>query len=237
MFSPIAIPLLTVLLWLTTPTSQVNVHIGLSTGGLVTCTNMIPGECCTVPTRHFAPRGLAVVSSLAIEQLLVRDIAAIFVATATKQGCNNLPPVNGFKGPGRFLLSNPNTLPYSGINYLRLPQGWPPDVTQNEVLAAQGLLHLEAQDQQWTAPGVNAPGGFFGLGAVASGSGFRRVKRGITAGPKGVVKGTVYLGAPRLSRYPDLITANGVDYRSANTSALEYKDTNGNVLDLATIGL
>ncbi|KAI4098833.1 MAG: hypothetical protein LQ339_006236 [Xanthoria mediterranea] len=237
MFSPIAIPLLTVLLWLTTPTSQVNVQIGLSTGGLITCSNMIPGECCTVPTRHIPRPGLAVVSSLVIEQLLVRDIAAVFVATATKQGCNNIPPFKIYRGPSRVLLSNPGFQPYSGVSYLRLPQDWPPDVTNSEVLAAQGLLHLEAGGQKWTAPGITAPGGFFGLGAVASGSGFRKVKRGITAGPKGVAKGTVYLGAPRLSRYPDRITADGVDYRSGNTSALEYKDTNGNVLDLATIGL
>ena len=236
MFSPIAIPLLTVLLWLTTPTSQVNVQISLSTGTLITCSNISPGECCTVPLRHIGAVGLAVVNSLVIEQLLVRDIAAVFVATASKQGCNNIPPFKNYRGPGRFLLSNPGSRPFSGVSYMRLPQSWPPDVTTSEILAAQGLLHLEAQGQQWTAPGVKAPGGFFGLGAAAA-SGFRKVKRGVLAGPEGVAKGTVYLGAPRLSRYPDLITANGVDYRSGNTSALEYKDTNGNVLDLATIGL
>lgn len=232
MFSRIALPLLTVLLWLTTSTSQVDVSIVLTLDSSLACFNLLPGQCCTVPLQHSRrQRELSVVTGIAINHLLVRDVGIIFTATQDKQGCDNMPPARNIRGPGHFSVNNPRRLPISGVSYIRFPQDWPPDVEKREILAAQALLHLEAQGQQWTAPGVSAPRGFFGLGSGRSG--LRKVKRGVIAG----AKGTAFIGAPRYSRYPDQITVKGVDYRSADTSALEYKDTNGNVLDLSTIGL
>ena len=141
-----------------------------------------------------------------------------------------MPPFKIQRGPGNFNFPDLRPFPITGVSYIVLPQGIEQDTTNNEILASQGLLGLRTAQQQWTAPGVSAAALFNGAASGALGSKFRR---GIIRGESG----TVYIGPPPRGRYPDLAVVNGVEYRSINTSALDFRDANGQLLNISTLGV
>ncbi|KAL8734030.1 MAG: hypothetical protein Q9166_001791 [cf. Caloplaca sp. 2 TL-2023] len=153
----------------------------------------------------------------------------LFISQGNHHGCTNMPPTRTVRGPGHFLVHNmvmPS--PLSGVSYVQLPNEVPEDITTAEFVAVQGLLGLQTADKTWFAPGV-IPSTLLGTGTSRFGSRSRRdVVRGL--------QGTAYIGPPPRSRYPDLITVNGTEYRSTNTSALNFQDSDGQFLDTSTLG-
>ncbi|KAL8916492.1 MAG: hypothetical protein Q9172_006282 [Xanthocarpia lactea] len=139
-----------------------------------------------------------------------------------------MPPFRTQRGPGTFRYPDLRPFPITGVSYVTLPEGINEDITDNELLASEGLLGLRTTQQQWTAPGVSAAALFNAAALGALGSKFRR---GIIRGESG----TVYIGPPPRGRYPDLAVVNGVEYRSTNTSALDFRDADGQLLDISTL--
>lgn len=60
------------------------------------------------------------------------------------------------------------------------------------------------------------------------GFGSRRIRRGVIAGEPG----QAIIGPPPYRRYPDRITINDKVFQSADTQQLDYRDAEGNLLDL-----
>lgn len=91
-----------------------------------------------------------------------------------------------------------------------------------EYHVAQGLLGLATAGETWSAPGLNLKGlpGFWS-----------NCRREIINGQRGIA----YIGPPPHSRYPDLIFVNGTEYRSINTSALEFQSKDGRFLDALSL--
>ncbi|KAL8664288.1 MAG: hypothetical protein Q9168_007935 [Polycauliona sp. 1 TL-2023] len=250
MYTPFRLPLLTILLWLTTSTIQVDIVITLESGGAIACTEARPGDCCAVPIRRNGADGtvarlgdtqgrprleLAVATAVVIDNLLVNDIAGLFKAAPPKFACDNTPPHKRYGGPGYIRHLNTENAPISGAGYIRLPRKYPDptDPAAQEQLAASTLLGIKRKRRDggtdpMTAPGVD-PKRLFGQ----SGSGLAKLKRDIIL-LAGVEQAEAYI-APLRTRYPDKYTdEKGVVYKSDNTTQTVVKDSNGNMLDLAT---
>ena len=217
---------LCILFFLVTSTVEVDIRLVMGPFYAITCSGIPAGYCCLVPVGvhrnfpTFPPRAVT------IGPLHVRDLGLVFEARGNLGGCDTLPPVKRVSGPGTFVVYNspelPRTEPYrfTGASYVTFPYSVPVDVTSSELLAAQGLLGLATASATWSAPNTKFPG-------VR-----RKIRRDIIRGQKG----NAYVGPPPRSRYPDIITINGTDYHSTNTSALNYQSANGQSLDTADLG-
>ena len=197
------------------PTHAVDVDLYHFSGQHQRCTAIRPGVCCVAPVLHHPP-GYATFAE--IHNLLVSDIGILWEAQSGLAGCAGIP-VRTQTGPGG--VRGLHYTGFSGASYIRLPRGAPPaaDGTTSAWLDAEGLLGLVTGYGHWFSTRVK-PGTLPGTQ--------RKRRRGVIAGQPG----TVYSGPPRWWRYPDLITANGTDFRSTNTSELIYKDELGMVLNV-----
>lgn len=218
-----------ILFSLVTSTIQVDIRMVMSTSYAITCSGLPPGYCCLIPVglHHSFPAFFPL--AVSIGPLHVRDLGVVFEARGNLGGCATLPPVKRFTGPGTFIVRNdpvpPRTEPYrfTGASYVTLPNAVPADITTSELLAAQGLLGLATGGATWSAPNTKwkqFPGPR------------DKSRRDIIRGHKG----NAYAGPPPQSRYPDIITINGTDYHSTNTSALNYQSADGQPLDTADLG-
>ncbi|KAL8989762.1 MAG: hypothetical protein Q9169_008286 [Polycauliona sp. 2 TL-2023] len=241
-----SIPILTILLYLTASSTQVNVIMKLITGGATVCINLLPGQCCAVPLQYpvgsstdlpnfQAPQQtVASVSEFSASKLGVRDIAAVFTHNGQVGDCSNMPPYYRQRGPGSFRRFNGEGKPVSGMSYVRIPTRLPLTVSASEGEAVQGLLGLKVSGGgSWLAPGVASS--LFGLGG---GSNLRKMmtrkrKRGIVP-VEGTEEGTVYIGRPTGTRYPDLYMLNGVNYTSLDTAKTVYRALDGTEINLWT---
>ena len=221
---------LSILFFLVITTVEVDIQHILGPTCTMTCHGIPPGQCCFVPVgleRQF-PTYYPI--AIAIGPLMVRDLGVIFEARGNLGGCSTLPPVKRVHGPGIFLVRNlpepPQTELYrfTGASYVTFPNSIPVDITASEIAAAQGLLGLTTASESWFAPNTD----------------WRPYPRTRPKSRRGIIrgqKGNAYIGPPPQSRYPDVITVNGTDYRSTNTSALNYQSANGQLLDFAALGL
>ncbi|KAL8680001.1 MAG: hypothetical protein Q9186_003767 [Xanthomendoza sp. 1 TL-2023] len=159
-----------------------------------------------------------------VRSLLPSHVAGIFMADGTHRACSKMPPFKSIRGPGSFTTPNMFRQPVSGVSYVVLPKVMPTDTTISEYLAAEGLLGLHTADRQWTAPGVSAQQRWFGTVARASGL---KSRRSILRGQQGIA----YIGPPPRGRFPDVVTVNGTEYHSTNTSSFEFRGADGQLLD------
>ena len=230
---------LTILSFLATLSLQVNINLNMGNSIIATCTNFPPGWCCKNPSPpqlgsrasqvglgHYRDYPLAV----SYEHLQARHLAALFMPWNERFDCDHTPPVKTRSGPGSFVITiNRNVGEggppewISGASYIQLPNKVPETVSESEKMALQGLLGLRSAGKSWTAPGVTLKSEF----------GFRKsFRRDIFGGQRG----DAYIGPPRQSRFPDVITVNGTDYRSTNTSLLEFRNADGDLLHASELG-
>ena len=221
---------LSILLFLVIATVEVDIQHIMGPQFTITCQAIPPGQCCCVPIlmQHQSPTLYPI--AIAMGPLMVQDLGMIFEARGNLGACNALPPVKRLQGPGTFLVRNSPAPPrteqflFTGASYVTLPNSIPVDTTASEMLAAQGLLSLTTASESWFAPNTKWR---------VSPRTRPKSRRGIIRGQKG----HAYVGPPPQNRYPDVITINGTDYRSSNTSELNYQSANGQLLDLAALGL
>ncbi|KAL8640239.1 MAG: hypothetical protein Q9228_002814 [Teloschistes exilis] len=181
-------------------------------GQISTCESLRPGECCrTIPPelviRPQPPYPLLVI----VDGLLTLDIAAIWEASEGQNGCSGVPSYTTV-GPGTVRRLN-SDIPYSkftGASYVRLPPRLPPDEKASAWLSAEGMLGLVWGDGSWLAAGW---------------SGIKK-KRGIISSQHG----TAYCRPPLRGTYPDAVTVGSVEYRKSNSSQLEYRSAEGQLL-------
>lgn len=229
---------LTIVFMLITSTIQVEIKLYMDQHLTVvaTCHNLPPGWCCKNPSPPQFGRGNGLSNYLhwpfAVEfnHLHPRHLAAAFTPWNEQIDCDHLPPVKSKEGPGTFIFTTnyPVTLGaqplfISGASYVQLPNKVPETVAEAELVAVQGLLGLRSLEKSWTAPGVHMRG---------SAEFETKSKRDIF----GVQKGDAYIGPPPRGRFPDIITVNGTNYRSTNTSALDYRNADGELLDISDLG-
>ncbi|KAG7005808.1 hypothetical protein G7Y79_00017g041900 [Physcia stellaris] len=215
------------------PTLQVNVRHSFFRGN-ADCNNLLPGVCCLAippkPQRIFpGDRYPDYPWSVEVSSLYANEIAAVWEKRGDAEGCSGTP--------ARTMIAPPSTFHtyywgdfgtgvhkrFTGASYILLPKTLPPTGSSSLWLGAEGLLALAWGGGKWVSErGRNA--GLTGLGGL----------RRRSMNPN---EATAYLAPPAWWRYPDVITINGTDYLSSNTSALDYHDIDGHVVDLASIGL
>lgn len=204
----------------------------------LTCTNLLPGQCCTAPSEVFRAYSAHVVT---FEDLNAWDIAAIWRSGQPAFRLSR-PPKNGCLGEVWRSRSGPGTwtwkmwevpapqgslTPSTGASYIEMPRRLPVDGKTSEWLSAEGVLGLVWGDGKWfqTAAAASLLG--YGSG-VKSRSRLRRDVRS-------ELKGTVYARPPPGFMYPTLIETNGTKYSAEGDGGSVYKDTAGNVLDLTLL--
>ncbi|KAI4233278.1 MAG: hypothetical protein L6R40_007116 [Gallowayella cf. fulva] len=230
--------IITLLLFLPHPTSQVDITLVMSSTASVTCTNIPPGYCCQTPTYNplstHPPPTQAFPLSIQIHHLQPRHLASIYLGLPLRLACTNTPPHTTIRGPGSFHIPNPSHHPITGASYIFLPYTFPLDATVSEYLAVEGLLGLQAGDKQWTAPGVS-PQALFRIGHKKK---IRKARAGSLAPSAGRKAGRAYIRAPVWRRYPDLAVVDGREFyrESGNTSALEFRDADGRLWEMSRIG-
>lgn len=182
----------TILSMLITSTLQVDISLLLANQATVTCTGLPPGYCCLTPLPMLQRTPVSYPTTIQIRHLHARHIAGVFEGQGNRQGCTNIPPAKALRGPGSFSVNaqdvttrHPAPFQFTGASYGSLPNEIPTQATVSEYLAAQGLVGLQTQRQQWTAPGISAnifsgvrPGGFK-----------RRSRRDVIRGGPGIEPG------------------------------------------------
>ena len=167
--------------------------------------------------------------AVTVKNLRAMEIAAIWQARGQIGDCSGRPgrtlvgpaasayfhAMDGGGGQGDWK--------FTGASYIILPKTVPPDGRTAMFLMAEGLLGLVWGGERWFSEQAKIRGI---PGAT------RKGRRGIVS----ELEGTVYSGPPPRWRYPDSVTVDGIKYRSANTSALEYYSAEGKMLDVAAFG-
>ena len=203
------------LISLSAPTHGVDVDLHYYSGHIVRCIGIRPGVCCRAPGPDYP-------TYVVVHNLLVNHIGVLWTARDGLGDCAGTP-IRTQPGPGDFRSLHHTG--YSGVSYIRLPKTTlRPDGTTSAWLEAEGLLGLVTGYGHWFSSRVK-PGALPGA--------TRKSRRGIIAGHRG----TVYSGPPRWWKYPDLVTVNGTDYHSMNTSELNYSSADGLVLNAAELAL
>ena len=255
MFSPVTKLHLYFLLLLSTSTLQLHVQFETMSGPSFDCHGLLPGQCCALvlpsQLRYMASFWSPEFSAesarswiVNVMNMLADEVAAVWALSnvdisVVNSILNMDNPCSGraertLRGPGDFKTyawddyarhmsaegdgSYPPDHYFTGVSYIRLPKTLPIDRRSSSWLAAEGMLSLVWGGGKWmTERGkhTNIPRS-------------EKMRRGRTS----MLEGTAYIGPPPRWRFPDLITVNGTDYRSPNTSALYYKSADGQVLDL-----
>lgn len=115
-----------------------------------------------------------------------------------------------------------------GASYISIPlkPKTDPDDKEHFMLEAQGIRGLAWGGGKWFADGFSMRS----LPRVLPGKLDRRYIRWPD-------KGTVYVRPPVKGVYPSIVAVNGTSYAGDGRDNLTYKDVNGTVLDLRTLGV
>ncbi|KAL8903594.1 MAG: hypothetical protein Q9207_003819 [Kuettlingeria erythrocarpa] len=206
----------------------------------LTCSNLLPGHCCTAPSEIFRAYSAHVV---AFQGLNAWDIAAIWRSgqpassprsRQAKDGCSG-EIWRTRTGPGTWTwemweepAGQDSLTPSSGASYIEIPKRLPVYGKASSWLSAEGVLGLVWGDGKWFQ--TAAASSLLGYGSgVKPKSRLRRELRS-------ELKGTVYARSPPGLMYPTVIEANGTKYSAEGDDGSVYKDTAGNVLDLTLLG-
>ena len=232
--------LLLLLLSLVALSNQVDVVIGEThpwlypeVGGVISCLDLPPGECCLVPSRPpwiFWPH-----EHVNFTNLLVGDIAAIWKASRAfndangaswvRRGCSGAVMASR-PGPGDWnwrashIALRLNRGPTVGASYIRVPQAVPVDPRYGLWMSMQGIYGLVSASSKWFAS--------YEAEVLSGGGSVPSTKRGIRSSEKGVV----YAGSPRRARYPDRIRINGTSYTTLSVKNALYSDEAGTAHNL-----
>lgn len=214
-------------------TLQVNVRHAFFRGNAV-CSNLLPGVCCLA----IPPQSQRIYPgdtypdypwSVEISSLFANEIAAVWEKRGDIEGCSGRPARTMIAPPSSFLTAYYDHWgtglykKFTGASYILLPKTLPPAGSSSLWLGAEGVLALAWGGGEWVSErGREA--------ALTGGGGLKRR----SMNPN---EATAYLAAPAWWRYPDVITINGTDYLSGNTSALDYHDVDGHVVNLTSLGL
>lgn len=199
----------------------------------ITCTDLLPGECCAQPR-------IAVATQLVYVNLRVGDIAILWQRrqrsdqTIIGECSGQVMMTHNLPGDWRFQwLHAAETLSApSGASFIRLPPRLPPDQIESDWLSVEGMRALAWGGGKWFAAGST--------GSIRSGP--HRRTRGRRAGPQishnhGIFRGgRFYATAPPTVRFPDRASANGTQYTAVTgTDGLIYRDAAGHRLNLAAV--
>ena len=202
---------------------QVNVAHHYRTGQLATCENLQPGECCrALPFNILEDITNPLITHpwfINVVGLHATDIAALWEAPGGHPGCSGRPAFT-MTGPGDlfqfdFNVDRTKTHRFTGASYVTMPTRTPPDEKTSAWLSAEGMFGLVWDGGDW-----------FSAAAKQLGVPGAKTKRNI----RSPLKGTAYIGQPPRWRYPSVVSVNGTEYRSSNTSALDYRDSEGRLL-------
>lgn len=200
----------------------------------MTCSNLLPGQCCTAPQTPFRSysahvvsfRGLAPWHIAAIWRSRVQTLGQ-FDLSASYTGCSS-EVWRSRTGPGTWTwemwgeadVAN-SLIPATGASYIDLPRTLPPDERVSNWLSAQGILGLVWGGGKWfSSPAASRLLGYDG--SVGQKSRLRRNSQ-----PN--LKGIVYVGLPRYWVLPTYMDLNGTRYVAESGS---YADKFGMVLNL-----
>lgn len=203
------------------------------------CTNLRPGQCC----QQRLPGGNRGFHYANFQNLEPLDIAAAWQPRGSASGCSGTPVGTG-SGPGswRFPLRSSPTVVITGASYIRLPQSIQDNRVSTPMREAQGILGLITGGTGWlsqlASPGARqqASNAAAGLGSSLGSLGLRKrwelTRRGIVSKDKGVV----IAQPPPGTQWPDRITVDGRDYTEESVGSPIYRDRDGAVLDLTSLG-
>ncbi|KAG7006573.1 hypothetical protein G7Y79_00014g037480 [Physcia stellaris] len=186
----------------------------------VTCTNLPPGVCCSVPTiqqRNPTTDRLetktAPAKSLLFEHLIVGDIAAAWKRREP-----------GPEDPPTAVQTELNGCSSRILNTGHGPAaGW----EDGEYTHDGGVLGLVYGGSQWFASAAAARVVARAQGGLATFP--KKAKRGI----RSELKGTVYAQGPSKWVYPDKVQVNGTEYFGGGTN-LVYESKDGRLLNLTS---
>ena len=219
------------------PTHQVDIEHGFYRG-TATCINLQPGQCCRAIVPYLTAPGNPDVYAnypwyVEIKHLFPNQIAAVWEGRGDVEGCSGTAVRTMTAPPSRVMtLSHGNYGPgaplriykFTGASYILLPKNLPPDGTTSLWLAAEGLLGLVWGGGRWFSPE-----------ATLAGTRIPRAKRKTRRSILRSGQGTAYCAEPPRWRYPDIVTINGTNFRSINTSLLEYQDADGRGANLTEL--
>lgn len=205
----------------------------------LTCPDLLPGHCCTAPSRVFRAYTAHVVAFL---DLNAWDIAAIWRRDQSTVGPGNLARKSGCAdevwrskvGPGAWkweMWEEPLRIdfltPATGASYIEVPRRFPVDGKTSSWLSAEGVLGLVWGDGEWfTTPSAS---NFLGYGSGVSPK--SRLRRNI----RSERRGRVYARSPPGWTYPTVIEVNGTKYSDNGARDLVYRDGAGNTLNLTQL--
>lgn len=205
------------------------------------CTNLQPGLCC----QQRLPGGNRGFRYASFENLEPLDIAAAWQPQGSSSGCSGRPVGTG-SGPGswQFPLRSDPAVAITGASYIRLPQSIRDNRVSVPMREAQGILGLITGGTGWlsqlASPSVRqqASNAAVGLGSSLKSLGLRKrselTRRGIVSKDKGVV----IAQPPPGIQWPDRITtADGTNYTEESAGSPIYRDQDGAVLDVTSLGL
>ncbi|KAL8684975.1 MAG: hypothetical protein Q9224_006032 [Gallowayella concinna] len=198
------------------------------------CHNLRPGQCCRFRPFDFdhRPRGYREAEFTALEPL---HIAAFW---KIGPGCTGVPLATQ-PGPGNFLhwASSMNDIPpwehISGASYIKLPVG-PPRDSDAPWMEAEGILGFVWGDGRWVSSKASKPivDQVYSLFKSLSFGARKRgiVRRNFFSGKRGQVFAQPPAKASAV--WPDMIVANGTNYREQASGSPVYRSDDGKLLDL-----
>ena len=220
------------------------------------CRNHPPGVCC----QCIDPNDYLPFKTAEFQHLLAGDIAATWMARSARTistpdpvaGCNGII-ADSRQGPGSWTFdfsawleralgsgnawrSVDNTIAYGtpgsrahdsgvvGASYISLPldPNRDPDPKEHFMLEAQGLAWGGGK---WFGKG-------FSMNALSSALPSRSLRRTIISPNQGIV----YARAPTSKAYPSIVVVNNTSYTDDGRGDLIYRDNNGELLNLTTLG-